>query len=89
MHLQLGKVPTVVISSLEMAKEVMKTHDSVMCNRPEMLVPKVVLHNCTNISLCPYGEYWRQARKIATVELFMGRCIQAFEVREKRLLWIL
>ncbi|KAL2902045.1 Cytochrome P450 71D10 [Bienertia sinuspersici] len=78
MHLQLGEVSTVVISSAEMAKEVMKTHDLVMCNRPEMLAPKVVLHNCTDIALCPYGEYWRQVRKIATVELFTGRRIQEF-----------
>ncbi|KAL2906597.1 Cytochrome P450 71D10 [Bienertia sinuspersici] len=78
MHLQLGEVSTVVISSPEMAREVMKTHDSVMCNRPEMLVPKVVLYNSSDIALCPYGEYWRQVRKIATVELFTGRRIQEF-----------
>ncbi|KAL2906623.1 Cytochrome P450 71D8 [Bienertia sinuspersici] len=78
MHLRLGEVSTVVISSPEMAKEVMKTHDSVMCDRPEILVPKVVLHNCSDIAMAPYGEYWRQVRKIATVELFTGRRIQAF-----------
>ncbi|KAL2906599.1 Cytochrome P450 71D8 [Bienertia sinuspersici] len=83
MHLQLGEVSTVVISSPEMAKEVMKTHDSVLCGRPEMLVAKVVMHNSSDIALCPYGEYWRQVRKIATVELFTGRRIQEFRVREK------
>ncbi|KAL2906622.1 Premnaspirodiene oxygenase [Bienertia sinuspersici] len=78
MHLQLGEVSTMVISSPEMAKEVMKTHDSVLCDRPEMLVPKTVLHNCTDIAMCHYGEYWRQVRKIAMLELFTGRRIQAF-----------
>ncbi|KAL2906621.1 Cytochrome P450 71D10 [Bienertia sinuspersici] len=87
MHLQLGEVSTVVISSAEMAKEVMKTHDFMLCNRPEMLMPKIVYYNSSDIALCPYGEYWRQVRKIATLELFTGRRIQAFRcLREEGVL---
>ena len=70
MMMQLGQVPTIVVSSAEMAKEVMKTHDSVFCNRPELMVAKEVFYDCKDIGLAPYGEYWRQVRKISTLELF-------------------
>lgn len=78
MHLHLGEVSTVVISSPAMAKEVMKTHDAVLCDRPKMLMAQVVYYNSSDIALAPYGEYWRQVRKIATLELFTARRVQAF-----------
>lgn len=84
MHLQLGAVPTVVISSPEMAKEVMKTHDAVLCSRPKMMMPEVVFYNCSDIALTPYGEYWRQVRKIATLELFTTNRVRASQpIREE------
>ncbi|KMT03414.1 hypothetical protein BVRB_8g191000 [Beta vulgaris subsp. vulgaris] len=84
MHLRLGEVPTIVISSAEMAKEVMKTHDALLCNRPKMMMPQVVFYNCSDIALTPYGEYWRQVRKIATLELFTASRVQVFRpIREE------
>ncbi|XP_057247568.1 cytochrome P450 726A27-like [Beta vulgaris subsp. vulgaris] len=84
MRLRLGEVPTIVISSAEMAKEVMKTHDALLCNRPKMMMPQVVFYNCSDIALTPYGEYWRQVRKIATLELFTASRVQVFRpIREE------
>ncbi|KAJ0983438.1 hypothetical protein J5N97_011693 [Dioscorea zingiberensis] len=34
MYLQLGQAPTIVVSSSEIAREVMRTHDLASCNRP-------------------------------------------------------
>ena len=78
MHLQLGEIPTVVISSRETAKEVLKTHDWVFCNRPKLLMAQVVYKNYSDIALSPYSEYWREVRKIATLELFTARRILEF-----------
>uniref|UniRef100_A0A803MF99 Cytochrome P450 n=1 Tax=Chenopodium quinoa TaxID=63459 RepID=A0A803MF99_CHEQI len=85
MHLRLGEVSIVIISSAEMAKEVMKTHDALLCNRPAaMLLPQVVFYNSSDIALCPYGPYWRQVRKIATLELFTAHRVQVFwPIREE------
>ncbi|XP_021718036.1 cytochrome P450 71D8-like [Chenopodium quinoa] len=78
MHLKLGEVSTVVISSPGMAREALKTHDAVLCDRPKLLMPQVVFYKSTDIALAPYGEYWRQVRKIATLELFTARRVQGF-----------
>ncbi|KHN08734.1 Cytochrome P450 71D9 [Glycine soja] len=45
-----------------MAKEIMKTHDIIFSNRPQILVAKVA-YNAKDIAFSPCGSYWRQLRK--------------------------
>ncbi|XP_021750028.1 cytochrome P450 71D10-like [Chenopodium quinoa] len=87
MMLQLGQVPTIIVTSADMAREVMKTHDAVFCNRPELMVGKEVFYDCKDIGLAPYGEYWRQVRKISTLELFTVKRVESFRfIREEETL---
>ncbi|KAJ8429248.1 hypothetical protein Cgig2_026284 [Carnegiea gigantea] len=84
MHLRLGEVPTLVISSAEAAKEVLKNHDINFANRPKLMVGKILYYNFSDIGLSPYGEYWRQLRKIAALELFTVKRVQSFRhIREE------
>ncbi|KAJ8429241.1 hypothetical protein Cgig2_026277 [Carnegiea gigantea] len=84
MHLRLGEVPTLVVSSADAAKEVLKNHDIRFANRPKLMVGKILFYNFSDIGLSPYGEYWRQLRKIATLELFTVKRVQSFRhVREE------
>ncbi|KMT03417.1 hypothetical protein BVRB_8g191030 [Beta vulgaris subsp. vulgaris] len=84
MHLRLGEVSTVVITSAELAKEVMKTHDTVFCDRPQIMVAKEFFYDSTDIGLAPYGQYWRQVRKIAVLELFTAKRVESFRpIREE------
>ncbi|KAK1426527.1 hypothetical protein QVD17_15201 [Tagetes erecta] len=69
MHLKLGFVSTIVVSSAELAKEIMKTHDNVFCNRPKLMSRKILTNNYSDITFAPYGTYWRQLKKICIVEL--------------------
>ncbi|XP_052206860.1 uncharacterized protein LOC127811193 [Diospyros lotus] len=86
MHLQLGEVPTVVVSSAETAKEVMKTHDVIFATRPHILVSKIISYDSTDIAFAPYGEYWRQLRKICRLELLSTKRVLSFRsVREEEI----
>ncbi|XP_063947372.1 premnaspirodiene oxygenase isoform X2 [Daucus carota subsp. sativus] len=79
MSLKLGEVSAVVVSSPEFAQEIMKTHDVSFADRPHLLSGELLAYNSSDILLSPYGEYWRQMRKICTLEVFSAKCVQKFE----------
>ncbi|KAL1812640.1 hypothetical protein ACET3Z_022705 [Daucus carota] len=84
MHLQLGSVPTLVVSSAAMAKEVLKTHDLIFANRPSLYASRKSSYNYTDVVLAPYGSYWREVRKIAVIELLSAKRVESFKsIREE------
>ncbi|GFP89553.1 premnaspirodiene oxygenase [Phtheirospermum japonicum] len=83
MHLKLGEVDTIIVSSPEIAKELLKTHDIVFAARPSLLVAEISCYGNTDVAFAPYGEYWRQLRKICTLELLSARRVLSFrQIRE-------
>ncbi|XP_058193830.1 cytochrome P450 71AP13-like [Rhododendron vialii] len=83
-HLQLGEIPTVVVSSAKLAKEVMKTHDLALSSRPQIFSAKHLFYDCTDVAFSPYGAYWRHIRKICILELLSAKRVQSYSfVREE------
>ncbi|XP_050223182.1 cytochrome P450 71AP13-like [Mercurialis annua] len=84
MFLQLGEIPTVVISSARLAKEVLKTHDLVLASRPQLFSAKYLFYDCSDIAFAPYGAYWRNVRKLCILELLSAKRVLSFSyVREE------
>ncbi|CAM0880506.1 unnamed protein product [Alopecurus aequalis] len=83
MLLRLGRVPTVVASSAAAAQEAMKTRDLAFASRAKIRMAEKLLYG-RDMVLAPYGEYWRQARRVCVVHLLNPRRILSFRrVREE------
>nr|GMD23764.1 cytochrome P450 82C4-like [Ipomoea batatas] len=67
--LRLGSHPAIVVSSWEVVKECFTTNDLIFATRPRMAVGKYLGYNEALFALAPYGPYWRDIRKLVTVEL--------------------
>ncbi|XP_024027171.1 cytochrome P450 71D11 [Morus notabilis] len=86
MYLRIGQIPTIVVSSAEFAKEVMRTHDVSFASRPRDLSSAILLYDCSDIIYAPYGEYWRQLRKICMQELLSTTRVESFRpIREEEM----
>jgi hypothetical protein len=70
MFLRLGSVPTLILSSPRAAEAIMRTHDHVFASRPASTVSDDLLYGSSDIAFSPYGEHWRQIRKLVTMHLF-------------------
>eukprot|EP00253_Pinus_taeda_P000815 PITA_00815 len=84
LFLRLGSVPTVVVSSSETAKEFLKTHDLIFASRPRTAAGRLMFSNSKDVVFAPYGDHWRQMRKICVLELLTAKRIESFKsVREE------
>eukprot|EP00253_Pinus_taeda_P020753 PITA_20753 len=82
--LRLGSVPAVIVSSSEMAKPFLKTHDLVFSSRPLTSAGKYIFFNYQDVIFAQYGDHWREMRKICVLELLTARRIESFRpVREE------
>ncbi|KAK3411998.1 hypothetical protein EUGRSUZ_I00749 [Eucalyptus grandis] len=69
MTLRFGVRRFVVVSSLPLAEECFTKNDIVLANRPKMFKGKHLGYNNTTLVSAPYGNHWRNLRKIATIEV--------------------
>ncbi|XP_028795998.1 cytochrome P450 71D11-like [Neltuma alba] len=84
MHLQLGGISTVVVSSAEVAKEVLKTKDHIFGQRPYLAGSDIVFYGPSNIVLSPTGDHWKLLRKIFSHHLLNAARVRSFRsVREE------
>ncbi|KAJ1278252.1 hypothetical protein BS78_04G065300 [Paspalum vaginatum] len=62
MLLRLGELPVAVASSPDAAREVMRAHDAAFASRPMSPMQELAYRG---VIFAPYGEGWRQLRKIS------------------------
>ncbi|CAN1166929.1 Desmethyl-deoxy-podophyllotoxin synthase [Linum perenne] len=64
MHLQLGEVSTIVVSSGELAQEFLQTNDLNFASRAYLPSAHTIFYQSRNISFGTYGAYWHRMRKV-------------------------
>ncbi|OMO67705.1 Cytochrome P450 [Corchorus capsularis] len=62
-----------------MLREIVQNHDIAFSNRPRSTAAKALFYGCTDFGFTPYGEYWRQVRKISFVNLLSLRKVEWFQ----------
>uniref|UniRef100_A0A1U7V402 Cytochrome P450 71A3-like n=1 Tax=Nicotiana sylvestris TaxID=4096 RepID=A0A1U7V402_NICSY len=78
MLLHLGSKPMVVASSVDAARDIMKTHDLVWSNRPKSKMADRLFYGSKDVAFSPYGEYWRQVRSVTVLHLLSNKRVQSF-----------
>lgn len=77
--LRLGNRLVVVVSSSTAAEECFtKTNDIVFANRPTFIMGKYIGYNFTTMVGAPYGDHWRNLRRLASVEIFSASRLNMF-----------
>ncbi|XP_007226806.2 cytochrome P450 CYP82D47 [Prunus persica] len=65
----IGIYSALVISTWEAAKDCFTTNDKVISSRPATLGCKYLSYNFAMFGFSPYGPYWREMRKLTSLEL--------------------
>lgn len=78
MSLRLGSSLTLVVSSPEIAREFLKTHDQVFANKGPSAAAKHLSFNFADIIFSPYRVYWAQMRKLCALELLSSKRLDGF-----------
>ncbi|KAL5578546.1 hypothetical protein UlMin_020245 [Ulmus minor] len=79
MLMHLGQSPTLVLSSADIAKECLKTHDIAFSGRHQTTAADILFYGCKDVGFSPFGEYWKQARKFCSLELLSLKRVQNFQ----------
>ncbi|CAA7035866.1 unnamed protein product [Microthlaspi erraticum] len=77
-RLRLGSRLVYVISSHTIAEECFTTNDAILANRPALIMGEHVGYNSTIMIGAPYGDHWRNLRRIAAVEILSSHRISTF-----------
>ncbi|XP_042437170.1 cytochrome P450 71A1-like [Zingiber officinale] len=74
----LGRILTLVVSSPDAARDVLRTHDHICANRSSTTVTCILLDGCSDMAFAPYGDEWRQRRQICTLHLLSPKMVQSY-----------
>lgn len=77
-RLQLGCSRAVVVSSPIAVQECFTKNDVLFANRPLSAAGKYLGYNNTNMVASPYGEHWRNLRRLAAMEIFSAARLNLF-----------
>lgn len=74
--IRLGMHRALMVSSSETAKECFTTNDLDVSSRPKLLAMKHLGYNRAMFAFAPHGAYWREIRKITTLQLLSNHRLE-------------
>ncbi|MCD7446147.1 hypothetical protein HAX54_041532 [Datura stramonium] len=84
MSMRFGFVPNIVASSPHAAEQFLKIHDLVFASRPNNRAAQFIAYDQRNLTFGKYGPYWRNMRKLCTLELLSTLKMNSFQAMRKQ-----
>ncbi|KAK6144455.1 hypothetical protein DH2020_021275 [Rehmannia glutinosa] len=86
MHLKLGSIHTIVVSSPEIAKQILQKHDKIFSGRAVPHAAQAMDHDKASVAWLPTQTKWRKLRKICKEQMFTMHKLEASEgLRQEKL----
>ncbi|XP_027192046.2 geraniol 8-hydroxylase-like [Cicer arietinum] len=86
MSLKFGQVTTIVVSSPNMAKEILQTHDQLLSDRAIPNSIEVHDHHKHSMTFLPISPLWRELKKICNNQLFSNKTLdETRKLRQQKL----
>ncbi|KAK6920615.1 Cytochrome P450 [Dillenia turbinata] len=82
--IHMGQSRAVVVSSPEIVREIMKTHDTIFANRQKTVAADVLFYGGNEVVFSPHDENWKEARKILVSELLSQGRLQLLHDNRKK-----
>ncbi|KAL6964123.1 hypothetical protein U1Q18_035180 [Sarracenia purpurea var. burkii] len=76
--LRFGYRLVLVVSSPSAVEECFNKNDIVFANRPRLLIGKHLGYNYTTLGASPYGDHWRNLRRLSVLEVFSTFHLNSF-----------
>ena len=75
--IRLGVHRAIIVSGPEVARDCFTTNDKAFSNRPKSIALEHMAYNYAMFGFSPYGPFWREMRKITTLELLSNHRLAA------------
>lgn len=79
LHLRMGFLHMVAVSSPNMARQVLQAQDNIFSNRPATIAISYLTYNRADMAFAHYGPFWRQMRKLCVMKLFSRKRAESWE----------
>ncbi|KAL0356324.1 UNVERIFIED_CONTAM: cytochrome [Sesamum radiatum] len=84
MLLHFSSRPVIIVQSADAATEIMKTNDLIFADKPATRTTRRLFYDMKDISVAPYGEYWRKLKSVCVLQLLSSKRVQSFNfIREE------
>ncbi|XP_021858637.1 cytochrome P450 736A117-like [Spinacia oleracea] len=89
MLLKLGSKQALVVSSVDAAREIMRTNDVNFSNRPKLRASSRLFSNGKDVAFAPYGDSWRKMKSMCVMQLLSNKKVESFRrIREEETLLV-
>ncbi|KAL9147855.1 hypothetical protein ABFS82_12G003000 [Erythranthe guttata] len=79
LHLRMGFLHVVAISTPDGARQVLQVHDIIFSNRPANIAISYLSYDRADMAFAHYGPFWRQMRKLCVMKLFSRKRAESWD----------